>query len=131
MASEHELREIEQLTASWADAELRGDHVFLAGLLADDFTAVGPLGFLLTRELWLNRYRGGALQNSAFTFDETQTRLYGDSAIVIGKQSQQATVQGRDASGEFRVTLVFERISGSWRLASVHLSQIATPPGPR
>jgi len=50
---------------------------------------------------------------------------------VIGKQSQQATVQGRDANGEFRVTLVFERIAGSWRLASVHLSQIAPPPGPR
>jgi ketosteroid isomerase-like protein len=127
MVNQHELREIELLTASWADAELRGDHVFLNGLLADDFTGVGPLGFLLTKDQWLERYRSGGLSHTAFTWSDATYRFYGDSAIAVGRQSQQSSFQGRDANGEFRVTQVFARIGGAWRLATTHLSSIAAP----
>jgi ketosteroid isomerase-like protein len=127
MATEHEIREIDQLEQSWADAELRGDHHFLAGLLADDFVGVGPLGFILTKQQWLDRYRSGGLVNEAFTWSDASYRIYGDSAIAVGKQTQIAKFQGHDSNGEFRATHVFERIGSAWRLASVHLSPIAPP----
>jgi ketosteroid isomerase-like protein len=127
MANEHELREIDQLEQSWADAEQRGDHHFLAGLLADDFIGVGPFGFLLTKEQWLDRYRSGGLTNETLTWSEASYRLYGDTAIAVGRQSQKSNIQGRDASGDFRVTHVFVRIGSAWRLASAHLSPIAPP----
>lgn len=127
MAIEFDTREIDQLEQSWADAELRGDHHLLAGLLADDFAGVGPLGFVLTKQQWLDRYRSGGLVNEAFAWGEASYRVYGDAAIAVGKQTQTASVHGRDASGEFRVTHVFVRSGSAWRLASAHLSLVAAP----
>jgi hypothetical protein len=55
--------EIRELGRRWVDAELRGDADALAALSVADFTLVGPLGFVLTREQWLDRYRSGAVRS--------------------------------------------------------------------
>lgn len=53
------------LTA-WADAERTNDTAAPKTLRHLDFTAVGPAGFIVEREGWLGRYRGGDLVNDAF-----------------------------------------------------------------
>lgn len=45
----------------WADAERRGDVEALDALLTDDFSAVGPYGFVLDKKRWLDRYVSGGL----------------------------------------------------------------------
>ena len=48
-----------RLADEWIAAELRGDTAYLERTLADDFVAVGPLGFLLTKQEWIGRHRSG------------------------------------------------------------------------
>jgi hypothetical protein len=55
--------------------------------------------------------------------------MYDDAAIAIGTQTQKSTFQGRDASGQFRVTLIAVQQQPQWVLAGIHLSAIALPPG--
>ncbi|MEU6354178.1 hypothetical protein ABZ896_33440 [Streptomyces sp. NPDC047072] len=45
------------------------------GLLTDEFAGVGPLGFVLGRKQWLERYRKG-LENRAFSVEEPDVRAY-------------------------------------------------------
>jgi len=122
--------EILALGARWAEAERHADTAVLAELAADDFRLVGPFGFVLDKAQWLGRYAPGALVTSSLTWDEVEVRDFGQTAIAIGKQTQQASYQGRPADGQFRVTHVFVRESGRWQLASLHLSQAAPPAGP-
>jgi ketosteroid isomerase-like protein len=106
----------------WADAERQGDIVALDALLADDFVAVGPRGFVLNRQQWLDRYRSGNLKNEVFSWQDIAVRDYGEVAIAVGVQAQQASFQGHDASGRFRLTQIAVRQAQRWLIASLHLS---------
>jgi hypothetical protein len=47
----------EEFLTEWAAAEQAGDAGALELLLADGFTAVGPLGFTQPKQAWLARHR--------------------------------------------------------------------------
>lgn len=125
--AESRAAELERLGRDWAAAELRGDAAFLEGVLAEDFVGVGPRGFMLTREGWLERHRSGKLRYESFHLDEVRVRLYGGDAAVM---TAREVAEGRYADGEvrhdlrecFRATLVFAEQREGWQLASVHLS---------
>ena len=114
--------QILDLGRRWADAELQGDADALDALLADDFVAVGPRGFVLNRQQWLDRYRSGDLRNEAFSWQDVAVRDYGEAAIAVGVQAQRTFYQGHDASGRFRLTLVAVRRGDRWLIAGLHLS---------
>jgi hypothetical protein len=64
----------------------------------------------------------------ALAWEDVEVRDYGDAAVAIGRQVQQATYQGNAADGQFRATHIAVRRDGQWRLAGMHLSPIAGPP---
>lgn len=115
------------LGARWAQAEQDADTATLGELASDDFRLVGPFGFVLDKAQWLDRYIAGGLATSSLVWDEVEVRDFGETAIAIGRQTQQATYRGQPADGQFRVTQVFVRDGARWALASLHLS-LARPP---
>jgi ketosteroid isomerase-like protein len=121
-------KRLEDLSHDRAAAELRGDTAFLERTLADDFIAIGPRGFMLTKEQWLERHRTGDLRYQSFTWDEVAVRVYGDAAIVTGRETTQATYKGQTIQGQFRTSLVFVQQDGDWRLAGLQLSPIMGAP---
>lgn len=121
--------ELNTFGQTWAGAELRGDVAALNDLLADDFSGVGPLGFLLNKEQWLARFSSGDLNYESFTWDQTSPRLYGEAAVVVGGQTQSGTHQGNPIRAQFRVTQTLVKQDGNWRLAALQLSPITPLPG--
>jgi rhodanese-related sulfurtransferase/ketosteroid isomerase-like protein len=114
-------QQILDLVSRWSQAELTGDVAAYDDLLTGDFTGIGPVGFVLDREQWAGRHRGG-LTNHEFEIVDPQVRAYGDAAIVSGVQRQRATARGHDASGSFRLTLVAVRQGDRWVIANIQLS---------
>ena len=125
----------ERLGEGWAAAELRGDTVTLGRILADDFVAVGPRGFMLSKEQWLSRHDSGNLTYEAFEWDEVTVRVHGDAAVMIGRQTASAVYEDGETRHEiqdqFRATLVLVEEQGRWLLLGLHLSPIAGPPAGR
>jgi len=122
-----------ELTEKWARAELDGDVDTLRELLTDDFIGVGPLGFTLTKDQWLQRYLSGSLKYTSYTLADLRPRVYGDAAVVIGVATQDGTFEGRSISGRFRATHIFASQGGTWRAAGWHASPMgpmAFPGGP-
>jgi NAD(P)-dependent dehydrogenase (short-subunit alcohol dehydrogenase family) len=124
--------EIEQALEEFADAQVRSDSAALAQLVTDDFKLVGPLGFVVSREQWLEQFDTHALQIESLDWGELDIRTYGyrEMAIAIGRLAQTATYSGTPAGGQFRVTAVALRDGPHWRLAGAHFSRIADPPTP-
>jgi ketosteroid isomerase-like protein len=127
--------QLERLGQDWAAAELGGDTTVLGRILAEDFVAVGPRGFMLTREQWLSRHDSGSLTYTVFEWDEVSVRVHGNAAVMVGRQTASAVYQDGDVKHEiqdqFRVTLVFVEEQGRWLLLGLHLSPIAGPPAGR
>ena len=129
MNQEHTEQEVLRLADAWATAELRGDTTFLERILTDDYTGIGPLGFMLTKQEWIVRHQAGDLKYESFSLDEVKVRVYNnDAAVLTGRQVQNGAYRGNSIQAQFRTTLVFVRQQGQWQLASLQLSTIGQPP---
>lgn len=122
--------DIEELSLLWASAERNNDAAALEKLLAEDFTAVGPHGFVLTRAEWLQRYQEAAFVNEQFQWSINSIRVYHGSALLIGIQNQRSAYRGQPSSGQFRVTQILVRKDERWQIAGLHLSPMAQPEAP-
>jgi ketosteroid isomerase-like protein len=120
--------EIQEIGKRWTDAEQRADVDALDALTTDDFTLVGPVGFVLDKQQWLGRYRSGAFRTDSLSWDEVAVRDYGSAAVAVGKQTQRAEFQGQRADGEFRTTHVFVKDGDRWLLAGQHVGMLGGPP---
>ncbi len=118
---------IRRLGDEWVRAERHGDTRVLSQHFADDFIGVGPRGFLLTKEQWLERLETGDLTYETLTWDDVHVRIYGDAAIAIGVQTSKAAYKGVPIEGRFRETHIYVREDGRWRLAGLQLSPMAGP----
>lgn len=121
--------EVLELGKRWAAAERNHDSDVLDSITVDDFTLVGPFGFIQKKEQWLDRYRSGIFAMKSLTWDEIEVRDYGDTAVAVGVYEQKAEYQGNPSEGRFRATHILLRRDGDWLLAGMHLSAIAAPPG--
>jgi ketosteroid isomerase-like protein len=124
MSASHPLHD---LGRRWAAAEQAGDTGTLDRLAVADFTLVGPFGFVLTKDQWLDRYRDGDLVTSLLDWHDVTVREYGDTAVAVGVHTQRAAYRGRPNDGSFRATHVAVRDGGEWRLAGMHLSPLGPP----
>src|SRR5262249_54360480 len=96
--------ELRELTDRWAAAEVAGDVDALAALATADFRLVGPFGFILDKDQWLDRYASGDFVTTTLDYEQLDLRRHGDTAIVIGTQTQEAAYKGTPSDGAFRTT---------------------------
>jgi ketosteroid isomerase-like protein len=127
-AMNDDIAELERFGKRWAEAEVGQDVTTLDAMAQDDFILVGPMGFTLDKAQWLDRYRNGDLVTSALDWRDTQTRAFGDCAVVVGVHDQEAVYRGQPNNGHFRATHILVRENGTWRLVGMHISPIAAPP---
>jgi ketosteroid isomerase-like protein len=110
-------------------AAVRGDASFLEGHATDDYMATNPRGAVRSRADAIADLKSGALKYTGLDADDLRVRVYGDTAIVTGHSSVKGTLNGEDISGDYRVTRVWVKQSGQWKLAAFQSTRVmpATP----
>jgi ketosteroid isomerase-like protein len=121
---------VAEFLTAWAAAETAGDPAAVDACLDEEFEAVGPLGFRLTRADWLDRHRAGDLTYSAVELDEVDVRTVGGCALVVARQRAEGSYRGNPVPGTLRTTFVLrDSENAGWRLVHIHLSFVAGTPG--
>jgi len=120
--------QVDEFGARWAAAEVAGDTAALEAMVADGFRLVGPLGFVLDREQWLDRYRSGAFTTHTLDWHDVSVAHHEGVAVAIGIQTQEAHYGEHESNGSFRVTQVLVPQGDGLVLAGMHLSPLAAPP---
>ena len=117
--------ELNQIIDQWVVAQRNGDAAYLTNLVTDDFVAIGPRGFLLTKAQWLDGFETGKLKYNYLNWSEPQIRTYGETAIVTGHVRQKTRFDGGpEMVIDLRVTTVFVKQQGAWKLAHAQYSPI-------
>jgi Domain of unknown function (DUF4440) len=105
------------------------DAQFLERSISDSFLGIGPLGEMMTKQAWLAGHHPSVLKYSELHVQDKRVRVYGSSvAILTARQVSSASVKGRVAEGDFRVTEVFVNQGGRWLLANRQLSPCRSEP---
>jgi ketosteroid isomerase-like protein len=121
--------EIGNALGEWAEAEAAGDASALQSMLAAEFAAIGPLGFSLSRQEWLDRHTTGDLSYARFELDGLESRLYGDVALATARQTVEGSYRGRPLPSALRTSIFLTRRAERWQLAFTQMSFVAGTTG--
>ncbi|MFO7324325.1 MAG: nuclear transport factor 2 family protein [Pseudomonadota bacterium] len=125
-AREREIRELEQRQVEIA---LSGDREALLQVFSPDFRMVSPVGGIVDREELLGLLAGGNPPYSEASYTTDWVRVFGD--VVVTSGTEDVTFGGERAGQKQlrRVTQIWERRDGGWRLAARHAT-LVEPPAP-
>jgi hypothetical protein len=117
------MRDIDMMLAAWAGAERAGDAA-TDGLLTDDFIWIGPVGFQLPKQAWLQGLTDGDLRYDELTLDEVTTG--GTAAVPSPRPGGTLATTRIPKRGATRSSRSTTTVTGGWR-ASVSASSPAQP----
>lgn len=119
--------EVGRLNRQWMDAYVRRDTAFLETYLSDDYVSTFPDGAVLDKKGEIGALESGAVALTEMKPTEMNVRVYGEAAVITGRSTIKARVEGRDLSGDYRFTDVWARRGGRWQAVASQVTRIAGP----
>ena len=117
-----ELKTIEQ---QWLDAYMKSDPSFIKNLEADDYSIVEPDGAISTKDQDVKSVTNKTFVLKSATMSDFKCRMLGDNyAVVTAMLKMSGTDDGKDFSGDYRGTDVFEKKGGKWMAVASQLTKV-------
>jgi ketosteroid isomerase-like protein len=121
ISTEQELR---QLNDEWIKALVRRDAITLQRIMADDFVFAYPLEGD-DRAQFINDVVSGDLLVEYLNRDNVTVRIWGDTAMVTGRDSAKWTYNGREFTGHYKIIHIYSQRNDCWQLVAVQACPIA------
>jgi ketosteroid isomerase-like protein len=117
----HEIQQ--QLATAWAAR----DEATIERLIAPDWIVTHVEGQRLTRaEVFRDMLESTSTRIESSALDEIEVRLFGDAAVVTGRNHARGTQSGTPFDVRLRFTDVFVRGSGEWQAVASHATLISS-----
>ena len=111
-------QELRQMNDDWIKALVRADRVTLDRIMADDFFMAYPMEGD-DKEQFIGDVASGDVKVEFLTRENVSVRIWGHTAILIGKDSVKWFYKGRDFSGQYKVINVYALRDDRWQLVSL------------
>lgn len=109
--------------SEWDRAMVANDPDAIGRYMADDWVIVGPDGSVGGKARFLDLVRSGTLTHDTMESHDMDVRLYGDTAVVVGRGVSAGQHEGERFHLVERVSSVFRHDDGGgWRCVLTHLS---------
>jgi ketosteroid isomerase-like protein len=112
------INELLELSHQLAQAVVDHDPTRLESLLAAEFTLQGAAGQLDRAEFL--EAAAGPYDIASFHYEEVDPEVYGNTAVLVSRYSQVASLDGRDLSHRMNVTDIWTRRDGRWQIVRRH-----------
>src|ERR1700682_2237396 len=105
-------------------ALMSADVAALAQIFADDYVQYNESGKAFTKHDVLNNFRAGAIRYPSIVSTGRKVRVFGDTAVVHGAESDEVESEGKRFSARYVYLDVLRKQNGEWKLVA---SQLARP----
>ncbi|MGA7293285.1 MAG: nuclear transport factor 2 family protein [Terriglobales bacterium] len=105
-------------------ALMTADLTVLARIFGDDYVQYNEAGKAFTKQDVLNNFRSGAIRYPSIVSTSRKIRVFGDTAVVHGSESDEVEVNGKRSQVRYVYLDVLRKRDGEWRLVA---SQLARP----
>jgi len=121
-------QELIRLENEWAEAWRKGDVAFFERIEADDYTWTSPWGEVWTKARDLAFVKSIKPEKSVTrsqVIAEMKVRVYGDAAVVTGRDIIKEMHEGKEITRQERWTNTWVKRAGRWQCVAGHSSDIA------
>jgi uncharacterized protein (TIGR02246 family) len=124
MSIDNDEQQILALHVAGDRALMSADLAVLAQIFADDYVQYNEAGKAFTKQDVLESFRSGAIRYPSIVSTGRQIRVFGDTAIVHGAESDEVESDGKRFSVRYVYLDVLRKQNGEWKLVA---SQLARP----
>jgi ketosteroid isomerase-like protein len=109
---------------TWTDAIEKKDLNAVGLILADEYMIIDDEGLVRDKATTLSRLKSTDNSISTAVVDELKVRVYGNVAVVTGRQTEKSTEKGKNTSGSYRYTDVWVNRGRGWQVVNTHESKV-------
>jgi len=124
---ERSKKEVLKVEQELNHAVLKNTGSTLDRLLADEMVWLTSSGEMLTKSQVLDEIRAGKQSEFSIRADDKQVSVHGDTVIIYSNSKGRASVTAKDGSSTSRVTEVFVKLGGHWKLVAFGETFVAKP----
>jgi ketosteroid isomerase-like protein len=117
-----EVANIRALEMKWADAYRHRQVDVLSSLIADDYVITMEDGATLGKVGFISHTAEPSEHVETSEFGDIKIRMHGDTAIVTGSYHESGESGGKHFDYRDRLTDVWMKIDGKWKLVASHYS---------
>lgn len=114
-----------QMEKDWAQAGVKKDAATEDRIVADDWVGIGSEGKSFTKAEAMADLKSGASVTESIELGAMKVRVFGNTAVVTGTDTEKSSYKGKDTSGKYAWTDVFVMRQGHWQAVASHDSKVA------
>lgn len=117
-------QEVLNVEHAWTEAHLNGDVQTLEEIMAFDYVKIQPDGSLSDKQATLASYQPDQREWEVARGDEYDVRVYGDTAVVIGRWTARGINHGESFDYAARFLSIYVRRDGRWQMVAEQSTDI-------
>ncbi|MGA2770762.1 MAG: nuclear transport factor 2 family protein [Bryobacteraceae bacterium] len=120
---------VTQLERDWSQVGLKKENLdkdlkTLDRIVADDWVGLDFQGTANTKAQSMANLKSGAATTQSFELGPLKVRVFGNTAIVTGSDTEKSTYKGKDSSGKYVWTDVFVNRNGRWQAVASETTKV-------
>jgi ketosteroid isomerase-like protein len=104
-----------QMERDWAQADIKKDTAAIDKFVADDWVGIDFEGKSITKAEAIADMKAGEFTTQSYEFGSMKVRVFGNTAVVTGTDTEKSTYKGKDSSGKYVWTDVWVMRDGRWQ----------------
>jgi hypothetical protein len=123
-------RALTQIERDWSQVGMKKENLdkdtkTLDRVLADDWIGLDFLGTASTKAQSIANLKSGTSTLQSVELGPMKVRVFGNTAVVTGSDTEKSTYKGKDSSGKYVWTDVFVNRNGRWQAVSSETTKVA------